>query len=292
MFNDFLAQNINGATNPQAGRYAKYIPQMVKVGFSQVEPNHLSAQRTSQVYAQLPAAKDIEVLQQGQFVKYNYAKGQVDFEGLGEWMLVYNEIKLYRDFQNDCEFALIKDNYNARVYSPFGGTKGNTEVGIFGVQDGAKFAQTDIGMDKQSRYYNGNNVAPKDGVEIKNGKITFAGKEFPIDDVTAAPDMYEMHYNEDPFHIYGLGQELMMPDGTKMVPRVLKTNIGDLFTTNAIDNKIETLTVGDPLKIITTGDKAGFLSTNGDDTSGMIWQVAKIYTMPDHQPGIKVMRIA
>ena len=69
----------------------------VEVGFGQVEPNHLSAQRTGQIYAQLPAAPSIEVLEQGQFVKYDYKAGLVNFEGAGEWMLVYNETKLYRE---------------------------------------------------------------------------------------------------------------------------------------------------------------------------------------------------
>lgn len=290
MFNEFLKKNING------GPYGIYIPAFVENGFGQVEPNHLSAQRTSQVYAQLPANSGIQVLQQGQFVKYDYASGEVNFgsaeHDTGEWMLVYNEIKLYRDFQNDCEFAMIKDNYQARVYSPFGGAKGE-ETGIWGVKSSDDYKKTDIFMDKQSRYYNGNNVAPKDGVEIKDGKITFAGKEFPIDDVTAAPDMYEMHYNEDPFHIYGLGQELKMPDGTTMVPRVLKTNVGDIFTTNTINEK--TLNVGDILAPLASNDPktpfAGILCKNGD-TSAMKWQVVKLYTMPDHQPGAKIMRIA
>ena len=40
----------------------------VENGYGQVEPNHLSAQRTGQIYAQLPAAQDIEVLENGQFV--------------------------------------------------------------------------------------------------------------------------------------------------------------------------------------------------------------------------------
>ena len=66
-----------------------------RIGFGQVEPNHLSAQRTSQIYAQLPAKADIEVLENGQFVKYNYPAKQVDFDGAGEWMMVWNEIKLY-----------------------------------------------------------------------------------------------------------------------------------------------------------------------------------------------------
>ena len=92
----------------------------VEYGYGQVEPNHLSAQRTSQVYAQLPADPSIKVLEQGQFVKYDYANNLVNFTGAGEWMLVYNEIKLYREEQMDCEFALKKDDYVARVYSPFG----------------------------------------------------------------------------------------------------------------------------------------------------------------------------
>ena len=86
---------------------------MKRVGFGQVEGNHLSAQRTGQIYAQLPAKNDINLLENGQFVKYNYADGVVDFTGEGEWMLVYNEVKLYdapwRESYKD--FAMIKDNY-------------------------------------------------------------------------------------------------------------------------------------------------------------------------------------
>lgn len=93
---------------------------MVKRGFGQVEPNHLSARFTGEIYGQLPAKADIEVLEQGQFVKYNYAAGVVDFEGPGEWMLVNNEIKIYRDHQTDEDFAMIKRDYNAYVYSPIG----------------------------------------------------------------------------------------------------------------------------------------------------------------------------
>ena len=44
-----------------------------RVGFGQVEPNHLSAQRTSQIYAQLPAKSNISILENGQYVKYDYA---------------------------------------------------------------------------------------------------------------------------------------------------------------------------------------------------------------------------
>lgn len=72
-------------------------------GFGQVEPNHLSGIVTGQIYAQLPAQKEqkgeggaiiktgIPILEQGQFAKYDYAAGEVNFSGEGEWMLVYNE---------------------------------------------------------------------------------------------------------------------------------------------------------------------------------------------------------
>lgn len=232
MLSDFLKANLKSQAT------------FVKHGFGQVEPNHLSAQRTGQIYAQLPAAKEIEKLEQGQFVKYDYANNCVNFTGEGEWMLVYNEIKLYREHQMDCEFAMIKDNYQARVYSPFG------EEGRAG----------------QTRFYN--------GVDAKGN---------PIEDVTGPVDIYELHYNEDPFHITGPYKEAMMPEGTTMVPRVFKTNVGDIFTTNTV--KAESLKVGDVL----TPGADGILAVG---EGAMKWQVVKVYTMPDGQPGVKIMRIA
>ena len=243
MFTDFLKNHIKSQ--------ASY----VEFGYGQVEPNHLSARKTGQIYAQLPAAADIEVLEQGQFVKYDYAKGLVNFEGAGEWMLVYNEIKLYREHQWDCEFAMLKDNYQARVYSP---------------------VAADTNWDAQSRYYNG---VDADG----NSEITLGENTYAFDDVTAGPDMYEVHYNEDPYHIESKTREAMMPTGTTMVPRVFKTNVGDIFTTNMI-NATE-LEVG---QILTPGEK-GILEVGEGE---MKWQVVKVYTMPDHQKGVKIMRIA
>ena len=248
MLSDFLKKNIKSQAS-----YVEY-------GYGQVEPNHLSAQRTAQVYAQLPAAADINVLEQGQFVKYDYAKGVVNFEGAGEWMLVYNEIKLYREHQMDCEFAMIKDNYQARIYSPMDGV--------------------DTNFDRQSRYYNGVDAEGNDSVSIN-------GKEYKFDDVTAAPDMYELHYNENPYHIESKYNPAKMPVGTTMVPRVFKTNVGDIFTTNTIN--AESLKAGD---ILAPAAKDGILAPVGEGATGMLWQVVKVYTMPDHQKGAKVMRIA
>ena len=242
MLSDFLAKNIKSQARVEAGGYVTY-------GYGQVEPNHLSAQRTGQIYAQLPANKDIDVLENGQFVKYDYAAangGEVNFTGKGEWMLVFNEIKLYREHQMDCEFAMRKGDYVARVYSP---------------------VAADTNFDAQSRYYGGMN----------NGT--------PIEKVTAPADMYELHYNEDPFHIESQTTPRLMPEGTVMVPRVFKTNVGDIYTTNFVLET--TLALGDEL----APNAKGILAKNGDK-AGMIWQVVKVYTLPDHQKAVKIMRVA
>lgn len=81
---------------------------IVRDGYGQVEPNHLSAQRTGQIYAQTPAHGNIEVLENGMFLKRN---GDVlDAAGKGEWMLVYNEVKLYENHKQGYKhFALKKE---------------------------------------------------------------------------------------------------------------------------------------------------------------------------------------
>ena len=80
-----------------------------KVGYGQVEPNHLSAQRTGQIYAQLPADNSIQVLENGQYVKYDYVSKKVNFTGAGEWMMVFNEVKLYDTLREHAkDFAMRK----------------------------------------------------------------------------------------------------------------------------------------------------------------------------------------
>ena len=190
---------------------------MKRVGFGQVEGNHLSAQRTGQIYAQLPAKNDINLLENGQFVKYNYADGVVDFEGEGEWMLVYNEVKLYdapwRESYKD--FAMIKDNY----------TPGSDSI-------------------------------------THDGLGPFKGQ---------------------------------------MVPRLFKTNIGDIFTTNCLEKANTSGKAEIDLTDLAVGDIVAPTKTNGylkksdsgtttDDTV-MKWQVVKLTTMPDGQAAVKLMRI-
>lgn len=171
--------------------------EFVERGYGQVEPNHLSALHNGQIYAQLPAASDIEVLENGQFAKYDYANGEVNFTGENaEWMLVYNEVKIYDEREVENDFAMIKDNYDARIYDAVGN---------------------------------------------------------------------------------------LMKEGTTMVPRLLATHVGDIFTTNTV--KEESLAVGDILKV----GEDGYLAKAG--TSAMRWQVVKVYTMPDRNKAVKIVRI-
>ena len=171
----------------------------VKLGYGQIEANHLSARRNGKIYAQLPADKTIEVLENGQFVKYNYAEGVVKFTGEGPWMLVFNEPKVYESRETNADFAMKREDYTAYVYN-------------------------------------------------------------------AANDA--------------------MPEGTVMVPRVMNTDRGDIYTTNMVGE--ESLTVGYKLAPNAKGilDKA-----SGATATECVWQVAKVYTMPDGQPGVKLIRI-
>ena len=94
-------------------------------GFGQVEPNHLSARYTGQIYAQLPA-KDasgnaITQLENGQFLKYDYANGCASNNNAsaGEWMLVFNEEKLYDErYQNHRHFALKNTDFTDKLIYP------------------------------------------------------------------------------------------------------------------------------------------------------------------------------
>lgn len=156
-----------------------------KKGYGQVEPNHLSAQRTGQIYAQTPAAAAIKVLENGAFLKLDSATNTLGTTGNGEWMLVYNEVKLY---------------------------------------DNAKQGYKDFAMKKS---------------ETLGGVIT---------------------------------------------PRLFKTNVGDIFTTNMIEAG---LAVGDKVTPIAEGN-VGVLQKHTDED--MVFEVLKLTTMPDGQAGVKVVR--
>ena len=100
-----------------------------RIGYGQVEPNHLSGIVTGQIYAQLPAMyiddpessailTPIAQLEQGQFLKYDYVNGRCDLDGDGEYMLVYCEEKLYDErLQNHKDFVYkVGDFTDGKIY--------------------------------------------------------------------------------------------------------------------------------------------------------------------------------
>ena len=90
---------------------------LVIKGYGQVEPNHLAGQKSGAIYAMLPAASSIEVVENGMFMKYDYAAGVCNLDGNGEDMLVFSEVKLYDPTHSNKDFALKKaDSIDGKVY--------------------------------------------------------------------------------------------------------------------------------------------------------------------------------
>lgn len=88
-----------------------------KKGYGQVEPNHLAGQKSGAIYAQLPAANSISVVENGMFMKYDYAAGVCNVDGDGEDMLVFSEVKLYDPTHSYKDFALKKaDSVDGKIY--------------------------------------------------------------------------------------------------------------------------------------------------------------------------------
>lgn len=78
-----------------------------------------------------------------------------------------------------------------------------------------------------------------------------------------------------------------------VAPRLMKTNIGDLMTTNMVTTGVE-YAVGDllaPAAVTATDGGKTLVLTKTDSATGMAWQVVKVYTMPDGQPGLKLQRV-
>ena len=128
-------------------------------GYGQVEPNHLSGIVTGQIYAQLPAANGINQFEQGQFAKYDYAAGVVNFTGDGEFMLVYNEEKLYDErFQNHKDFVYKVGDFTDHKLYP-------------------RLIRTYVGdiMTTNTFEANTSNVAETTGVAIEEGNYLTVG---------------------------------------------------------------------------------------------------------------------
>lgn len=233
-----------------------------RVGYGQVEPNQLSAQKTGQIYASLPLNTNVDVLQNGEFMFYDYQSGTVsadDSTGVAEPMLVFNEIKLYEPFwrRSYKDFAMIRVNHT------------DPTTGV--VTKGENYVTSDLAVNGpvEGRYGGGAETA---GV---------------VPSTTNPPSAANTTgHTEYPYRMDG------------MAPRLFKTNIGDIYTTNMV--KIGTgieYAVGNLLvpvknntsKTLVLEKFSGAQPT--DKPTGMAWVVVKVYTMPDGQPGLKLQRV-
>lgn len=214
-------------------------------GYGQVEPNQLSAQKTGQIYASLPLDVDVKVLQNGEFMYYDYATGKVtadDSTGVAEPMLVFNEIKLYEPFWRTSykDFVMIRvgDNYVTSGLATEKYGDGSTTVGL-------------------------------------------------VPSTTKPPSAANTTgHTEYPYRMDGIA------------PRLFKTNIGDIYTTNmvkigtGIEYEVGNLLVpvkDNTSKTLVLEEFSGAKPT--DKPAGMTWVVVKVYTMPDGQPGLKIQRV-
>ena len=202
------------------------MPNFTREGYGQVEPNQLSAQKTGQIYASLPLHKDVKVLQNGEFMFYDYATGTVNANAtVGEPMLVFNEIKLYEPYWQTSykDFAMIRvgDNY------------------------------------------------------VTSRRATAAYGENSDKEQAATIDPAHTEYG---YRMDGIA------------PRLFKTNIGDIYTTNMVKTDV-VYAAGDLLKPVKNAESNTMVLEKTEETTGMLWQVAKVYTMPDGQPGLKIQRV-
>ena len=207
-----------------------------RIGYGQVEPNQLSGIKTGQIFASLPLDKEVKVLQNGEFMYYDYASGSVnataEANAAPEPYLVYQEIKIYEDWLSYKDFAMIRVGDNYVTNNPAIGrlTSANTDGTVYG-----------------------------DGAETEGASIDHSD--------------YQAGYRMD-----------------GIAPRLVKTNVGDVYTTNMVDEE-GTYSVGTVLTLKKTDRNTLVLSPNGDITS-VKFIVVKDYTMPDGQRGLKLQRIA
>ena len=208
---------------------------------------------------------------------------------------------------------MIKGNYQARVYSPLNGDNGAMAEELYGP---TRFLQG-----RREKYVNGTFEPLKEIKFNEDGDWVKDGDEGVVPDYSVAStvhDYYEMNDINNPEIVEEARKRLfmklravknaekMMPTGATMVPRVFKTNVGDHYTTNMINET--SLSVGEILYVGTNGilsktknESAVEAAPNRDPqlnvyataaSGDMAWQVVKVYTMPDHQKGVKIMRIA
>lgn len=245
-----------------------------RIGFGQVEPNQLSGIKTGQIFASLPldnrtiaggasADSKVDVLQNGEFMFYDYVTGFVSgTDGT--------------DAAVDAEPYLV---YNEiKIYEPWRSYK---DFAMIRVGDNYVTSNPMIGRLTS---------ANADGTIYGDGALTtgVVPSATYTDPDTHATYTLNGHVEYD-YRMDGI------------CPRLVKTNVGDIWTTNMVELETPGANPGDPATPITysvgdvlspklTSRNTLELSKTGTISTVKV-VVVKVYTMPDGQPGLKVQRI-
>lgn len=232
----------------------------VRDGYGQVEPNQLSAQKTGQIYASLPLDTNVDVLQNGEFMYYDQASGKVTAT----------------DSTGLAEPMLVFNEI--KLYEPFWRT-----------------TYKDFAMIRVNHI--DNSTTPATVVKGENyvtSGLATQGYGDGADNVGVVPSTTNppsaansTGHTEYPYRMDGFA------------PRLFKTNVGDIFTTNMVTTGAGvTYTVGALLGLVKTDRGTLQLELVDSDpqttqvlVSDIRFIVAKVYTMPDGQDGLQIQRV-
>ena len=231
----------------------------IRNGYGQVEPNQLSAQKTGQIYASLPLDTAVDVLQNGEFMYYDAVSGKVTAT----------------DSTGVAEPMLVFNEI--KLYEPFWRTsyKDFAMIRVNHVDN----STTPPTITKGENYVTSKLATAGYG----DGADTIGNVPSTTNPPSAANTTGHVEY---PYRMDG------------MAPRLFKTNIGDIMTTNMVEaddaaaGTTVTYAVGNLLEpVLNTTTNTLQLKKATGTPAGMAWAVVKIYTMPDGQDGLKLQRV-
>lgn len=238
-----------------------------RIGYGQVEPNQLAGQKTGQIYASLPLD--------------NSEDNGVNVLQNGEFM-----------FYDYATGKVTADLTNSKITEPF---MVWNEIKLY--ED--YLALKDFAMIRVGDNYVTNNPAV--------GRVTSANTNGVIYGENSAKDGDKLSVNIDGKNYPEIKINNHVAYGYRMggiAPRMMRTFLGDIMTTNMIDDNDGTMTaaefkntykVGTILSLHHTARNTFELCLEAKADTKLKdvikYVVVQNYTMPDGQPGVKIQRV-
>jgi len=274
---------------------------ITKNGYGQVEPNHLSSQRTGQVYAQLSVEPQTlanlatpGIIQNGMFLDYDYAKNSVVASPSGGskiTMLVMNEVRTYADFLTPKDFAQIATGTTAGIgLSNEAPARFRSATLAAALQSGSTGITTITVTSATEESISTGSVISFSGLV---GELVYLNGTFTV--VTNAGNTSTINTSgtisgsttvssvatSSTILVYSPGSTAF----NTVYPRMYKVEAGDIITTNLVSNS--DFNIGDTLSPGTNG----ILQKVNAGTQSILFKVASVTTTPDLQPALKLQCI-